>query len=495
VVRSRLADLKHSRIVFDFTTSAMWTGPPVGIVRVESALARWGLDHAADFTPAFFDPKTGGFCELGRDMVRRLMAQDAVIDSLSFVSPARQGRRKTDRIPPALQPLALWFLQSRRMTLQALERLRLATANARTAALLDALQRTIMSERHRALMIKPDGSRRAYLPVKAVIGAPVELGIGDTLVCAGSGWTHTDIAAIAGVKRGGGCRLVLLCYDIIPLMFPHFFRAADVAAHRAYCAIAFPAADLVLFSSRTIEKDVRAWCGANGIALGATAIVPFGADLPAAPGTLPAGLEAGRYALLVSTIEPRKGHRLILDAWRELLAAGVPQRVGFKLAFAGRVGWMVGDLMADLTGDPRLAATVMVITDAGDAELAALYRDAAFCLYPSRYEGFGLPVIEAFRRGKAVLASTGGAVPEVVHDLSPCLDPDDAPAWRGMLQTFIEEPAARAPYEERIRSSFRHPDWDEAAARFFAVLGRSIAEGARRETSAASLPRITRSPG
>jgi glycosyltransferase involved in cell wall biosynthesis len=153
----------------------------------------------------------------------------------------------------------------------------------------------------------------------------------------------------------------------------------------------------------------------------------------------------------------------------KLLEAGIPQRAGFKLVFAGREGWMVDDLMRDLRNDPRIADTFVLLTDAPDATLAALYRDAAFCLCPSRYEGYGLPLIEAFLRGKAVLASTGGAVPEVVGDLSPCLDPTDTEEWRRMLAAWIEDPGARTPYETRIRTSFRPRNWDETAQEFFAL--------------------------
>jgi len=259
-------------------------------------------------------------------------------------------------------------------------------------------------------------------------------------------------------------------------MFPHFYKRDDVEAQRQYCDLAFPAADLVIFGSHTVAADVRGYCDARGIALGGTtAVCPLGADGGAsmAPAPLPAGLEAGRYALLVSTIEPRKGHRLIYDAWVKLVEAGIPQRSHFKLVFAGREGWMVGDLMRDVRGNARTAGTLEVLTDVDDAAVATLYRNAAFCLYPSRYEGYGLPVVEAFRHGKAVLASTGGAVPEVVGNLSPCLDPDDGETWRRMLQTWIEEPAARALYEARIRTSFRHPGWDESAAAFFALARRA----------------------
>lgn len=460
------------RIVFDLTTSAMWSGPPAGIARVESEFGSWALGHIAGVVPAFFDPHSRAFRHLDPEMATRLIAQDAAIASLAFVGPARRGKRKTDRIPASVRPTAMWVLQTRRMALQALEGMRLASGRPRTTSIIDRLQRAIMNARHRAVMIKDDGTRRACLPIDMVAGPEIDLAAGDTLICAGAGWVHNDIAAIAALKRAVGFRFVLFCYDIIPLMFPHYFMPADAAAHRAYCQLAFPAADLVVFSSRTVEADVRAYCTAQRLALRATAVCDLGADVAAASPAmpLPPGLEKERYALLVSTIEPRKGHRLIYDAWLRLLAAGIPQRQRFKLVFAGREGWLVSDLMRDLRSDPRVAGTLLVITGAEDAELATLYRNAAFCLYPSRYEGYGLPVVEALRHGKAMLASTGGAVPETVGAFSPCLDPTDAEAWRMMLQTWIEDRTARAPYEERIRAGFRHPNWDESARKFFALV-------------------------
>ncbi len=460
------------RLIFDLTTTALWSGPPVGIVRVESEFGRWALAHVEEMVPAFFDPENRRFRRLGHGMAASLITQDAAVDTLSFVSPARQGKRKSDRIPAAIRPFAMWVLQFRRSLLQALERVRLGTANARIALLADMAQRAIMNDKHRAIMVRSDGSRRAHFSMEMVLGPFVNLTAGDTLVCAGAGWAHNDIAAIIELKRKVGFRFVVLCFDIIPVMFPHYYKSADAKAHRDYCHRAFPAADLVIFNSRTIEADVRRYCSAHGLALGETAVCPLGADTGARPATeaLPAGLEPGRYALLVSTIEPRKGHRLIYEAWIKLLEAGIPQRSRFKLVFAGREGWMVGDLMRDLRRNARIAGTIEILTDASDAQVAALYRDAAFCLYPSRYEGYGLPLVEAFRHGKAVLASTGGAVPEVVGEFSPCLDPDDAEAWQRLLGIWIENPAARAAYETRIRTSFRHPDWDEAARLFFALV-------------------------
>ena len=110
-----------------------------------------------------------------------------------------------------------------------------------------------------------------------------------------------------------------------------------------------------------------------------------------------------------------------------------------------------------------------LFSDLSDPDLTALHENAAFCLYPSIYEGFGLPIIEAFSHGRAVIASRGGALLETVGGLSPCLDPLDEGAWYARLKEWIENPAAYQPIEDKIRSSFSHPTWRDAAANLLAA--------------------------
>jgi glycosyltransferase involved in cell wall biosynthesis len=259
----------------------------------------------------------------------------------------------------------------------------------------------------------------------------------------------------------------------MPLKFPQFYQARDVTAFRSYYDQAFPAADLVVVSSRAVERDIVGYCAEHRLRLNRTEVVPLGTDAAQAsspPPMLPEGLERARVVLLVSTIEPRKGHRLMYEVWLRLLAEGVPQRTGFKLVFVGRPGWMVDELMANLSSDTRLAGTLRVLPFASDDELAALYDAAAFCVYPSVYEGYGLPVVEAFARGKAVIASNGGALAETVGDLSPCLDPHDQEAWYVLMKRWILEPDARAPYEAAIRGRFRARSWRETAGQFLRIV-------------------------
>src|SRR5215468_9325110 len=103
-----------ARLVFDFTTTALWSGPPVGIVRVESEFAKWALAHVEELALGFFDPEAGAFRYLDRNLAEMLISQQAALDTFAFVSPARKGKRKTDRIPAAIRPAAAWILQFRR---------------------------------------------------------------------------------------------------------------------------------------------------------------------------------------------------------------------------------------------------------------------------------------------------------------------------------------------------------------------------------------------
>jgi glycosyltransferase involved in cell wall biosynthesis len=464
----------RNRLVIDVSSIARWAGPPVGITRVEQQLAAWARHQLNGTLFALFDPRQLRYREVRSPWLESILDGQASLDTLGLPNPTRPGRRRSDRIPPFLQSMARWGLQFRRTLLMTLEAHRLRAPHGRAASAIDALQRRLMSEKYRRFMVQADGSRRALVHWDQAAGPEIELGRGDLLVCAGYGWNSTNIDAIRALKQRSGFRMAVLCYDIIPLLFTQFYKRHDVEAFDAYWRGAFATADLIVFTAQKVRDDAIAYFARENVPPPSTAIVPLGADgasrSQAAQRVLPQGLERGRFALFVSTVEPRKGHRLLYEVWLRLLAEGIPQAHSFKLAFVGRSGWMVDELVQLLRNDPRLRGNLVWLPNVDDATLDAMYRETAFCLYPSRYEGYGLPVVEAFQRGKAVIASAGGALSEVVGAFSPCLDPDDQDRWYATLKQWIEDPAAREAYERKIRSDFRHPTWREAAALFFSAL-------------------------
>jgi glycosyltransferase involved in cell wall biosynthesis len=259
--------------------------------------------------------------------------------------------------------------------------------------------------------------------------------------------------------------MAVMCYDLLPLTHPEFFPAQELPGFRAYWDATLRAGVRILCNSASIAKDLQSHAARLGLPDPQPMIVPLAAsarrDMPGAPLRTP--LQPGRFALFVSTLEPRKGHAVLLQAWRRLLRQGIPQRHDFRLLFVGRGGWMVDDVLDQLAAAKTEPYGALHWAGVDDDELERLYRDCAFCLYPSRYEGFGLPIIEAFTRGKAVIASNGGAVRETVGDLSPCLDPLDVEAWTDEMGKWIEHPALREAWELRIRRDFQPRQWPDVA--------------------------------
>ncbi len=438
------------RLLVDVSSLLRWTGSPVGIARVQHALAT-AARRRPDAVLTYYDSAANRFHAISPAWRTTLLGWSGALDTHQ-PGPPRRGFRA---LVPGRQPLVA-----------ALERMRLTRAP--PIDLLAALaQRALLAIRpHGFLLFDAEGRRFANVPRDMALGDDLRPGPVDTVLTVGSGWSDRDPARFAALIREAGFRHVTLCYDLIPVTHARFYDPDVAADFAAYWRGILPVTARVVVNAACIAADLRGFCAAKGVAVPDIVILPLGHDPPgAAAPTLPAGLLPGRYALFVSTIEPRKGHALLLRVWRRLLARGIPQRAKFTLVLVGRPGWMVDSVLADLAEPAAFAGTVLHLSSAGDAVREALLRKAAFCLYPSIYEGFGLPIVEAFAREKAVLASNGGALAETVGALSPQLDPEDEDAWAAALADWIERPAARAPYEAMLRAGTPFPDWETAATR------------------------------
>jgi glycosyltransferase involved in cell wall biosynthesis len=384
------------RIVFDLSTSLHWLGPPTGIVRVEHEFALWAAAHMPGTEFVFFDPTTLTYRRIIGD-VPRFLTGEAAVDTFGLTNPAMPKKRRTDRVPAIFRPAFLWTTQTRRMMLHKLELTRLKTARPHFAAMLDRAQRKLMSQKYRAVMVREDGTRRPFYPYEMVIGDPVSFEADDILICVGSGWGHTNIKTIGDLKSRVGFQMALLCHDLIPIMFPEFYRERDVRLFSNYMRQALAIADQIVVNSRAVETDCQNFCLTQDIEPKKITVGFLGSNIR--PGSsrvleeLPRSLRPQQFALFVSTIEPRKGHALLCNVWRRLISEDIPQTKGFKLVFVGRPGWMVDDLIESIRNDQELSKHVVMLHNVTDEKLATLYKQAAFCVYPSRYEGYGLPVV------------------------------------------------------------------------------------------------------
>ena len=198
-------------------------------------------------------------------------------------------------------------------------------------------------------------------------------------------------------------------------------------------------------------------------------MIRLGCQLPGAGATVPSAIAPDvaevltrRCILFVSTIERRKNHEILYRAYVRLVEQG--ERDLPLLVFVGMPGWGVGELLSDLRLDTRVYPLVRILSRVSDADLARLYQHALFTVYPSRYEGWGLPVAESLAAGKFCLASNAASIPEIGGDLIEYLDPECLPQWVERLKWHFDHPEAVAAREAAIRKSFVPMPWSGTAA-------------------------------
>lgn len=286
--------------------------------------------------------------------------------------------------------------------------------------------------------------------------------------------------------RGRGVHVAVLVYDLLPLEHPEWFEQSLVEVFDTALTAQAAHAELVLAISRASAASFTSWARSRDLDPPEPVVIPLGADatpLATSRATLPAGVDPRRYVLVVGTVEPRKNHAVLLDAF-ERLAPVVPDA---QLVVVGRAGWENDAVVRRLESHPLAGTRLHWFRGAGDELLSRLYDEALVVAVPSATEGFGLPVIEAFRHGVPVVASDGGALPEAGGDLAEYVDPDDVDGWVDALARHLEDPRHHQARRDAL-GSYRPPSWSEAACRVVSTLQDRFAE----EHSA---PKTTRSDG
>lgn len=199
---------------------------------------------------------------------------------------------------------------------------------------------------------------------------------------------------------------------------------------------------------------------------------------PAAGGRRPMALEnvpVGGYWLSVSTIEPRKNqHRLIETYARYLALGGAPM----PLVFAGGKGWLMEDFLNHLS-ELGVAAHVMMTDYVPDEELIWLYRNCFANLYPSLFEGFGLPVLEGMQFGAPTLASRSTSIPEVAGDAAILLAPEDTESWAQAMLRLAANKIERNQLSIASREQAGLFDWKDSAASLLQLYNEAVASPKR----------------
>lgn len=186
------------------------------------------------------------------------------------------------------------------------------------------------------------------------------------------------------------------------------------------------------------------------------------------------GVRPGEYVIFVGTIEPRKNVEGLLRAyaaWAERREREIP-----LLVLAGRLGWMYQDVERVLA-EPRLQGLVRRLGYVPEDDLPALVGGAVACCYPSLYEGFGLPALEAMACGTPVLASNTSALPEVLGDGAIYVDPQDVVGMAEALDRLSRDGDLREDLVRRGLARAKTFSWERTARGTLAVYRAAAGSG------------------
>jgi hypothetical protein len=287
---------------------------------------------------------------------------------------------------------------------------------------------------------------------------------GDIFVLSGTTWDMLDAAVLEKTSARNRVCLVAFLHDMIPWRFPHQFEDPLVVSRfLRFAEMIGRHASLVLCNSENTSKDFAQFAVEAGIEPGRREVIHLGADSPdpfaRQPVGMPEDLLSRGYVLSVGTIQVRKNHQLLYMLWRRFAEEGrgkVP-----RLVLAGLPGWLTADLMFRIRKDPLVRDSLIVLHHVNDSELSWLYTHSKFTLYPSLYEGWGLPIVESLQHGKPCLASNTSSMPEAGQGLAVHLDPMDFMGWRREILRRFEYPSLLVSESERIRTLFRPRSWQE----------------------------------
>lgn len=266
-------------------------------------------------------------------------------------------------------------------------------------------------------------------------------------------------------------RLVLTLHDLMFVHHPQYLAPHWAARLLAGMERAVPRACFWICDSEATRADLL--CHYR-VPPGRTTVVPLGVDERfralgderedrgrAAP-------EGARF-LFLGSVEPKKNLPRLLDAFA--LAAQRGLRAGLDVA--GRAGWGSAALR-ELADSPPLRERVRFLGFVPDAELPGRVADALALVLPSRYEGFGMPVLEAMAAGTPVLCSDRGALPEVASDAALLVDPDDVEGMATRLLEIEGDAALRARLSEAGRRRAAAFSWGRCARETLAAYRRAM---------------------
>ena len=292
---------------------------------------------------------------------------------------------------------------------------------------------------------------------------------GSTVILLGAFWGSGSSVQTFVQAKVDGVRIGAYVYDIIPVTHPEFCDDSLVTDFTMAICELCATADFILTISDATQVALREFIAQNDGRPIPMSTVPLAHHLTREADdavTWPEQLSrvrGKRYVAYVSTIEGRKNHLYVINAWRRLIAEGVDVP---ELVFVGRHGWKIGALTDVLKATDNLGGRLHIAHNLSDGELNAVYAGCAFSVFTSFVEGWGLPVGESLYQGRPCVASNTSSIPEVGGDLVDYIDPFNLTQGVEVFRRMITDRKYLESRTENIRKHFVGRTWRDVGVDF-----------------------------
>lgn len=267
---------------------------------------------------------------------------------------------------------------------------------------------------------------------------------------AGSVFFDLDAAWMSRMKRSyllpilkqQGVRIVAHIYDIISITHPQYCLERGVFNFMDFIGAHMQYADDIIVNARATVDELKKLALRVKVKLPTCHVVPLGADFglmekvkeDSVSKELVDVVKDRPYILMVGTIEPRKNHKLLLEAYDKRL-----KDLGYNIIMAGYMGWNMEDFREKLVSHPEYNSRIFHFEGLKDTAINYLYQNAKFVAFCSYTEGYGLPIIEALQRGVPVLAADVPVLREVGGDFCIWFEQDNAEELCDRVEEYSSE--------------------------------------------------------
>lgn len=300
-----------------------------------------------------------------------------------------------------------------------------------------------------------------------------EIGMGCTFFDLDAAWMcRVKRSWLLPILKKQGARIVAHVYDIISITHPQYCLQRGVYNFMDFIGAHLQYADDIIVNAQATVDELKKLADRVNVSLPSCYVVPLGANFGKkeaiedgqVSGDLVRITKSAPYILMVGTVEPRKNHKLLLEAYDKKLKA-----MGYHVIFAGYMGWNMECFEEKLLHHPDYNTGIFHLEGLDDTAISYLYQNADFLVFCSYTEGFGLPVIEAIMRGVPVLAADVPVLREVGRDYCVWFEQDNVDDLCEKL-TYMHDNTDEYEAQKRKLLEYEPPGWEECAVRIEAIL-------------------------